>query len=787
MNPFLLLTSLSLAVTQAQNERGPEPVLPAPSTARTEAPARPDAGAATPHQRPSAPGSIDRTARRLAGEASASVAHRFEVVHVDQPREGEVWVRGRTYKASFDATGACYIPFLGSDAPRNHPIHLALESVRVGGEPLPLAAPTIATGDDLVVLDRGPVSERYLLSVDQVEQTFVFEEPLSGPVDVRVSVDTELVPDDTADARRFGCDRGGVQIGAAFAVDSAGARTPLSMTHDPGGYTIHLAAEVVARATFPLTIDPIISTFSVDTFSASLTSPDVAFIDALDLGLIVYTEDFSSTDSDVYSALIDSAGNVTLNGYVDATTERWFSQGVGAAQGGEMFLVAAIADAGTGTEGSVMGRRLDPATTGFGTPFRIDDPVYLGPKSHLSVGGDPFDRFLVVWRREFSPTDRDVHARVVREDGTLVGSTNILLDNSFADYTSVTCSRHNGTLDAGNSRWAVVADRDVSGVRTLEAAEVLWTGEVEEPFYSLGAFSEELRFADVSAPLEIAGPKRFMVSCSRDYGSDIDLQTFVLEDGGVIASRNLSLGGLPGSFLNDEFPSCIETNDERFIVVWRDGDLGNLDASYVSTLVLLNGGISVAESALIEPEGVAADADAVPLPPAPVSGSRDYLIVWEDETSTGSEDIQATLYNDYATPLGLLYCNANPNSFGIEGRTYLTGTGDAGAPLTLHAVQLPPNQFGIFVCSQTAGFVIPPGSLGPLCLGGSIGRFSAILNSGPSGEFSLVADTNMLPEASAYAAATPGSTWRFQTWHRDATPSGAPAANFTSATVLTFN
>jgi len=780
----LLLASLTLAAAPVQTGRGPQPELPVHADVKTPATPRTLPVAPDDEPRPAAASGSARSSRVRTAAASRGVAHGFDRVFVDRPGGEDVWARGRTYKASFGPGGAQYIPFLGPDAPRNHPVRFELESVTVGGEGLPLSLASARASDGAVALDRGAVTERYILGLESIEQTFVLEAPVSGAIDVRVAIKTDLTYDASAPTPRYSCDLGGVAIGEAYAVDARGVRVPLGLSHDASGYTITVPAPVVARAAFPLTIDPIVSTFAIDTFSARLTSPRTAFLDAQDDGLVVYNEDFSATDSDVYSARVDSMGNVQLFGYIDMTAERWWGASVGAAQSSSALLVASIADTGADTNGMIMGRMYDGTAFTLGAPFRIDSPNFPGYKTDLSVGGDPFDRFLVTWQREFSPTDHDVHARVVLADETLVGASNILLDNTSADYTDPECSRHNGNIFFNNSRWGIVAQREVSGVLTLEVAEIVWTGDVAEDFYQVGAFAQDLLFPDISAPLEMVGPKRFMVTAERDFGTDYDIQAFVVEDGAAIAADNLSLGQLPGDPFDEERASCIESNNERFVLVWNDRPAFD---SVISTLVLLDGVIHDAEHVVFEPSAQAADTDATVFPPTGNFDTGDYLIVWEDEGGVPEDNIQATIYDDVATPLGSLYCPSTLNSSGVAGRAYITGTGTAGDPHVLHAAHLPANQFGIFVCSETSGLVTPPGSNGPLCLAGDIGRFAAILDTGPSGEFSLPIDTGMLPQPTMFVSAFAGETWQFQAWHRDLGPGGAQASNFTSGTRLTFD
>src|SRR6185503_15529495 len=101
-----------------------------------------------------------------------------EAVLLDEPGDGKVWGSSRAYKASFDGTGATFIPFFGSDAPRNYPVRFALAAVRAGSQMLPLVADAkTAVAGRRVTTDHGSVREVYELSPRSMEQLFVFDAP----------------------------------------------------------------------------------------------------------------------------------------------------------------------------------------------------------------------------------------------------------------------------------------------------------------------------------------------------------------------------------------------------------------------------------------------------------------------------------------------------------------------------------------------------------------------------------------------------------------------------------
>lgn len=135
--------------------------------------------------------------------------------------------------------------------------------------------------------------------------------------------------------------------------------------------------------------------------------------------------------------------------------------------------------------------------------------------------------------------------------------------------------------------------------------------------------------------------------------------------------------------------------------------------------------------------------------------------------------------------IGMNYCMAAPNSTGMPGVISATGSLVASSNnVTLHAAGLPPNQFGIFIISQTQAFIPNPGgSDGNLCLGGVIGRILQIQNSGAAGEYWLALDLTLIPQGGGFVAATAGESWNCSSWHRDISPGGS---NFTDAINFIF-
>ena len=139
--------------------------------------------------------------------------------------------------------------------------------------------------------------------------------------------------------------------------------------------------------------------------------------------------------------------------------------------------------------------------------------------------------------------------------------------------------------------------------------------------------------------------------------------------------------------------------------------------------------------------------------------------------------------------IGTNYClSAVPNSSGNAAGMLASGSEmTADNDVTLQAVNLPINQFGYFLTSQTPFFLANPGgSQGNLCLGGNLGRYNAgnqIRFSGALGEFDLQLDLTDMP-TNPHQGVFVGQTWNFQAWYRDQNPSNA--SNFTDGIAITF-
>ncbi|MEL6905813.1 MAG: FG-GAP-like repeat-containing protein, partial [Planctomycetota bacterium] len=244
-------------------------------------------------------------------------------------------------------------------------------------------------------------------------------------------------------------------------------------------------------------------------------------------------------------------------------------------------------------------------------------------------------------------------------------------------------------------------------------------------------------------------------------------------DGTLFEARPLLFGGVPSPL------ACIRST----AVLDADGD-GDLDiaasGSGLGSALLLyenRGGGSFAPAfPSTERRSVGVDLTVVDIDG---DGRDDCVGPWFSRRGVTLFRARAT--NDFG---GSAFCGpVLSNSTGRFGRMGMSGSDVASeGRSTLHAWDLPQQSFGLFATSRTLASVgVVPGSVGRLCLGGTIGRFVApgqIQGSGWSGSFTLEIDPGALPQGGTAAPAVAGESWYFQAWHRDVV-GGAQTSNFT--------
>ena len=502
------------------------------AAAPTTTPKTENRTATPPHQPGAAP---VKSAAEVVLPGGKSFAPRMPTDHAVFGGDGqpEIQVLGSTYKASVTDTQFTYVPYLGADAPQNYPLRLSLDTVQLGATTQPLARATLRREGARVTIHRGAVEERYDVGLDRVEQKFVVTTPFTGDLTITVRVDTELQASRDGAGLRFGNVLGSVGYTNAVLVDATGRRFAMRTELNAGSLALRAAATTIASATFPITVDPVLTTYAAATSTAFvLSNPDISYSQQSQQYLVVWTRTFSASDTDLHAVAVDTAGNVVAGSFtlLDNTSNRWDTGRVAVC--GSNFLAVASRLPQGGGQREIWGVTRDVSSPTLGAQFQISTGA--GDKVAPDVGGE-FDgptNFCVVWQRNFSATDHDIHYRMVTAGGALNGASNIV-DNSGADDFEPSIAKCDGRLPSPQQVWPIAWQRLVGGQHDIWGARMSWNGIVVTPSFAIdsSATDNDVQPCVTSPTDEMAGARFWMVTYTTNSTGDFDVYLRVYRDG----------------------------------------------------------------------------------------------------------------------------------------------------------------------------------------------------------------------------------------------------------------
>lgn len=546
-------------------------------------------GAPAAVQRASLAGAIPRPSP-TATTARSMRPTNLEIDHVyfDAPGDGAIWALGRTYKASFARTGASYIPNFGPNAPTDYPVTLKLDRATVGDRPIELAREADPKLDGArITYDRGGLVESYDVSLEGLEQEFVLARlPGQGDLVLEISVGTELARTEAQDGFRFSGELGEVRYGRATLIDGAGVRTPISTHLEAGTIRMRVPWAVLERSVLPIVIDPVLVTFQVSTTLTTNSYEDIAYDATNNVYEIVWEQAFSATDHDCYSILQDSTGATVPGSLVaiDFTSDRWSAPSTANNRVAQEFLVAAEVTPLGGSTRIIKGRTRSASGVAMGSQFQISDPAANAyDQFHASVGGDPTTvgptYYCVTWERVFSAgSDTDIFARIVRTDGTLVGTGVIPVDNSGLTLDeNPSISKSCGVTPVGLARdWTIVWQRLAApGNHDIRGARLDWSGTVVNPSFSIDASGNDDTLPSVSSQVDAGfSSNNYMAVYSRllcgGCANTAAVIGALMNESTMITSTDLSNLATP---LDQEeatggIQPAIDTDGSTFTVAW---------------------------------------------------------------------------------------------------------------------------------------------------------------------------------------------------------------------------
>ncbi|MEM1453094.1 MAG: hypothetical protein AAF726_21970 [Planctomycetota bacterium] len=729
-------------------------------------------------------------------------------VLVDEPGDGRVWASGPTWKASFGADGFTFIPFLGSDAERNHPVHFDLSDVRAGMESIPFdAAPTVSRDGKTVTLDRGTLRETYHLSEAGVEQTFVFDEvPAEGDLVVRMAIETDLRSEIAGSGFTFTHHRGGVQYGSATAIDGVGRSLSLHQELVEGAIQIRVPQEFIDPSALPLVVDPLITTFGVTNDSRDQIAMDVAYDGSTNIYMIAYEEAQSIVDHDIRTVFYNlGVGLVTNAAAIDITGDNWRHPSLASANVYSRFLCAATRGTTIGQR-DIWGRARSAQSGTMTNQFVITSEP--GDNAFPDVGGFGHDfntafPFMVVWENYLPfADDSDVQAQVVDIDGSLAGG---VLDIATSDSTSdgkprISKSSGRASQPIGQQQYLIAWEREIAADdHDLHARVVGYAGSLaghpEFEAYSFGdSRNVDVSSQDRDAPDGVDEPTYVLVF-ERLRSGVWEIFAVVTREGNPDNARSLSeMQDLVPDEDHTE-PRIAQDGTDDYMVVYRSAASGGFDAHMTAlNIVADNGelrtGLCERRSSFSHPMGTATSvAIASTYDGGEALADSRALALWIARGAGGDDEVEAAIVQEVTSSVeGSQFCDAEPNASGRSAWIRASNSFyNAGGSIRIRVEDLPQNAFGYAIASLNTAFTPNPGgSAGNLCLGGAIGRFNGqVQDSGTAGAVQVTLDLQNIPQPNGSTSAMAGDRWKFQYWTRDSF-GGMATSNFSNGVVVNF-
>lgn len=702
-------------------------------------------------------------------------------------REDALWALGDDYKAGFGREGACFVPFLGSDAPANVPLHLRLASVRAGASELDFARDVAPRREGASVLyERGSVLERYDLAPGGVEQSFLVRERIgAGALLLELEVESELAGTREGSDLVFRGERGGVRYSGAVVVDARGERVAAPTCLRRGRIAIELGEPELARLRFPLLVDPLLSTFNVVPPTVlDGSAPDVAFDETTGWWCLVFERAFSAADHDIFSLRLDGDGNVLWDSVIDASGVSWTTPRVAVNRAASQILV--VASTGPSGARDIQGRTQSAfvlATSGVIaiSPSGADDVL-------PDVGGDgstsATSYYCVVWQRNLNSSNSDVMRQMVRTDATLLGTTSMLSSPSSTLESAPSISNSNGSAGAFERYWTVAWQRFSLLDSDLYAARIAYNGVVDVSAFALDTTASNTRYPSVSSPTQIDN-QRVLVAYMRGSVGSTRIHGYLVQGGSVLQHVDLSdLTSAPDQE-NHLYPTVDCDGGDFVLAHTQSFPSSSLYGVYVSTISVLPDRLALAEGQL----SVGASGSSAPLPrlacASAMGGPRHRaLLAWHWEGFGPNPTLFGSLYD--ASPF-TVYCE--PGASGVmpcpcgnapsgagrgcdnssaTGGARLTASGDvAPDTVTLTAGDMKPSALCLLV--QSTAFSVPYAfGDGVLCVTGPTLRMGAKAASGGQASWPGPAEPSLSARSAALGDTIPPGRPRYYfVYYRD--------------------
>ncbi len=400
----------------------------------------------------------------------------------DDPEGGPygIWAAGEHYKASFHGDFT-FIPYLGGGYPHNQPLSWRTVASTVAGQPTAHLARAERWYDDYRYEYRyGDLVEAYDVRVDGIEQTFTLRTrpQVAGDWVVTGQLDTLLTSSPIVDQRTgiaFHDDDGNLILhySAAVAFDANGHTVDVRTSYDGERIHLRVPGEWLATATFPVTIDPLM-TRECTAFWSQANPPllegvvldvDIGRDGVADQIMVAFVRLASGLDFDMWAYLFpnddctfanrnevfvdvaDSWGTVSpAIAFAGGEADSWFlgfvRTGLISGQNGARYHIRASGDLALDNAFSTISR---PAGSTHG--IVMDAGGVRSESSGTSV--------FVVYERQDPGAFTDVHGKRIELTGNVQGPESLIDTTPAGSGRTRVRPRVNQVADGPNDGWVV--------------------------------------------------------------------------------------------------------------------------------------------------------------------------------------------------------------------------------------------------------------------------------------------------------------------------------------------
>lgn len=584
-------------------------------------------------------------------------------------RDAEFEARGFDYELVLEGSGARFTTRTGEAiSSASGTLALRLHSAVVGGVTLPLTPrPSFARRQQRVELDHGSLLERWSPRHAEVEQDFVIagRPPFGGDLVLRLAVETELALIRSESGLLFGTREGQARIayGDLTVIDARGERLDQRTRFVDGAIELRVPGEFLARAEFPITLDPVIRGFSMRNGPIDDAHPDVA-IDAV-------RDRFAATfrvGADIYFRVFTRAGALLAEIPIDTSAAQSVAPKIALARSttpglADRYLVVWTDVASGTTTNRARGLLIDAAALApIGAAFDI--AAAGAAERHPDVGATE-GSFLVVWDAQPAGSFfRQVRARTIAHASGALGPVLRLSPGSNAAETPSVPQWVRRT-STGTNAWIAV----YIGDGEVRASSIDTTGALLRTDVPIGASAQGASSPDIAgngieflAVWSTATPAGMRAAFLRQSGT---LQPV----GAPFLLTSAEPGGSPWRNI---FQPRVATDGVRYVYAYAEMGLGTFFDVYAGALVggtvpllFLEGRVPIASSPLYE------NMPAVAMEPAELSTDPARALIAYTVDNSGAplgtaDDVEAVIY-DAGAPGG-----------GVSSRS--TACGGANAP-----------------------------------------------------------------------------------------------------------